>query len=198
MNDPIMNEFINSLMSKMTLEEKIGQMYESNYWGGYITGPEFDNNDINILIKKGLVGSIIGLYDNREILSLQRSAVENSRLHIPLFFSNDIIHGCRTLFPIPLAMSCTWNPDLIQKAMQKVAYESSKSGVNVVFSPMVDLTRDPRWGRVMEGNGEDPYLSSCFAKAYVKGYQVKDQDKYLALASCVKHYIGYGDRKSVV
>ena len=176
----------------MTLEEKIGQMYESNYWGGFITGPEFDNNDVNILIKKGLVGSIIGLYDNREILSLQKSAVEGSRLHIPLFFSNDIIHGCRTLLPIPLAISCTWNPKLAQKAFEYVAYETYNSGVNVVFSPMVDLTRDPRWGRVMEGNGEDPYLSSCFAKASVKGYQVKDQDGSLRLASCVKHYIGYG------
>ena len=187
-----MNEFIDELMKKMTLEEKIGQLYESHYIGSYNTGPEFDNNDVNILIKQGLVGSIIGLYDNKVIYNLQKTAVEKTRLHIPLFFGNDIIHGCRTIFPIPLAMSCSWNPDLVQKAMEVSAKESSHSGVHVVFSPMVDLVRDARWGRVMESNGEDPYLSRMMTKAYIQGYQGKSLKNKNSVASCVKHYAGYG------
>ena len=186
------NEFIKKLMDQMTLDEKIGQLYESNYDGGYITGPQFENNDVNQLIKKGLVGSIIGQYDNKVIYNLQKSAVDNTRLHIPLFFSNDIIHGCRTIFPIPLAMSCSWNPKLVESAASVAAKEASHSGVNVTFSPMVDLVRDPRWGRVMESNGEDPYLSSKLSKAYVKGYQGSDLKSENCVAACVKHYAGYG------
>ena len=192
MNKKAMLEFISSLMKKMTIDEKIGQLFETSYQGGYITGPEFENNDTIQLLKKGLVGSIIGLYDNKEIMKLQQVAVEKTRCHIPLFFANDIIHGCRTILPIPLAMACSWNLDLIKDAIKVSTKESFASGVNVVFSPVADLAKDARWGRVMEGNGEDPYLSGQIVKTYVEAIQQKAKDGYNMLAACLKHYIAYG------
>ena len=185
------DKLVNDLLSKMTIKEKIGQMFETGYEGTAITGPQFNSSSTVQNIKEGLVGSIIGLYDNTVIYTLQKTAVENSRLGIPLLFCNDIIHGCRTAFPINLALSCSWNPDVIKDCATVSAYESSHSGVNVVFSPMLDIVRDPRWGRVAESNGEDPYLSSVLAKAYVEGYQ-GDLGSYDTVAACIKHYIGYG------
>lgn len=184
-------ELVDKLMSKMTLAEKIGQMYEIGHSSSAITGPEFDSNQTVQRIKDGLAGSVLGMYDNNVIYALQKCAVEDSRLGIPLLFCNDIIHGCRTMFPHNLAMSCTWEPNLIYEASKVSAYESSHSGVNLTFSPMLDLVRDPRWGRVMESSGEDPYLASVMAKAYVEGYQ-QDLLSYDSVASCAKHFVGYG------
>lgn len=183
---------IKNLLNSMTLDEKIGQLYQTIYTGSANTGPTFNTSNVIIDLKKGLIGSILGLCDNKVIYDLQKVAVEETRLHIPLLFCNDIIHGCRTIFPINLAMSCSWNVDLIEKASKVAAFESSHSGVHLTFSPMLDLTRDPRWGRVMEGNGEDPYLSSKLASSYVKGYQQKNISGENAIASCAKHFVGYG------
>ena len=185
------DKLVNQLMSKMTLKEKIGQMYQGGYNGTEVTGPEFDSSSTVKNIKDGFIGSIIGLNDNEVIYSLQKTSIEESRLGIPLLFCNDIIHGCRTGFPHNLALSSTWNPQMIYNCANVSAYESSHSGVNLVFSPMLDIVRDPRWGRVMESNGEDPYLSSVLAKQYIKGYQ-GELNSYDNVAACAKHYVGYG------
>ena len=185
------NELTINLLSKMTLKEKIGQLYQAGYTGTEVTGPEFDASQTVTNIKNGMVGSIIGLNDNEAIYSLQKTSVEESRLGIPLLFCNDIIHGCKTIFPHNLALSSTFNPDIIHNCASVSAYESSHSGINVVFSPMLDIVRDPRWGRVMESNGEDPYLSSILARHYVEGYQ-GELESYDNVAACLKHYIGYG------
>ena len=185
------NDLAVNLLSKMTLKEKIGQLYQTGYEGTEVTGPEFDASKTVNNIKNGMVGSIIGLNDNEVIYSLQKTAVEESRLGIPLMFCNDIIHGCKTIFPHNLALSSTFNPSIIHDCASVSAYESSHSGINVVFSPMLDIVRDPRWGRVVESNGEDPYLSSILAREYVKGYQ-GELESYDNVAACVKHFIGYG------
>ena len=186
------NKLVDDLLVKMTLDEKIGQLYESGHDTGAISGPSFDGSQTVNNIKKGLVGSILGVGDPDVIYSLQRVAVEESRLGIPLMFCNDIIHGCVTSFPINLALSCSFEPELIEKVSKIAAYESSHNGINVTFSPMVDLVKDPRWGRVMESNGEDTYLSSILGKAYVKGYQGNSMSDYDTIGSCAKHFIGYG------
>ena len=179
-------KFIDNLLSKMTLREKIGQMYQAINDGGVVTGPNFQKSNFYEELKKGEVGSILGLYDNRTLKEIQRIATEETRLKIPIMNCCDIIHGCRTILPINLAMSSSWNPKLIEKANQMVAFESTHSGVDLTFAPMLDIARDPRWGRVAEGNGEDPYLAKKFAMAEVKGY------KKGGLASCAKHFVGYG------
>ena len=185
-------EKINELLLKMTLKEKIGQLYQQIYSESNVTGPSTSPKNIDRLIKNGQIGSILSLYDVDIMIRLQKIAVEESRLGIPLFFGNDIIHGYRTSFPLPIAMSCSWNMDLVKKQAELSAFESSHNGINMTFSPMVDLARDPRWGRVMEGNGEDPYLSSELAKAYVKGYQGDNLLSYDTVGACAKHYVGYG------
>ena len=185
------NDLVINLMTKMTLKEKIGQMYQTGHEGTEVTGPQFDASKTVKNVKDGIVGSIIGLLNNEVIYSLQKTSVEESRLGIPLMFCNDIIHGCKTAFPHNLAMSSSFNPDVVYDCASVSAYESSHSGVNVVFSPMLDIVRDPRWGRVVESNGEDPYLSSVLAKAYVGGYQ-GDLTSYDKVAACVKQYVGYG------
>ena len=180
------NEFVLELMKKMTLREKIGQMYQTTYDGSLITGNVHSIHNTLEDLKNGEVGSILGLNDVDVIKRLQDIAVGETKNKIPLIFCNDIIHGCRTMLPINLAMSCTWNPDLIEKGCAMVGYESSHSGVNLTFSPMLDIARDPRWGRVMEGNGEDPYLSKKIAASYVKGYHKG------GIGACAKHFVGYG------
>ena len=183
---------VNKLLNKMTLKEKIGQLYQQIYSNKYATGPTTTAKSIEKLIKKDQIGSILSLYDTKKMYKLQKLSIEESRLKIPLFFANDIIHGYRTCFPIPLAMSCSWNLDLIKRQAQISAYEASHNGINMTYSPMIDLVRDPRWGRVMEANGEDPYLSSQIALSYVKGYQGEDLSNYNTLGACCKHFIGYG------
>ena len=180
------NTFVLDLMKRMTLKEKIGQLYDAPYDGSLITGVNHTTKSTASLLKDGLVGSILGLNDVDAIRELQEIAVTKTRCKIPLMFCNDIIHGCKTILPINLAMSCSWNPSLIEKACEVVGYESSHSGVNLTFSPMLDIARDARWGRVMEGNGEDPFLSSKIAQAYIKGYHKG------GIGACAKHFIGYG------
>ena len=183
--------FVKNLMKKMTLKEKIGQMYQAGHNQTVTTGPEFDSSDTVKNIKEGHVGSVIGINDPYMIYTLQKASVEHSPNKIPLLFCNDIIHGCNTAFPINLAMSCSFSPSLIEKASYYSAYESSHSGINLTFSPMLDLVRDPRWGRVMESNGEDPYLSSVLAKSYIKGYE-GNRVSSSSVLSCAKHFLGYG------
>ncbi len=185
-------ELVATLMARMTLSEKIGQMFQTTHWSGIITGPDYDTHRTLAMVREGKIGSFQGLTDNQVIFQLQKIATEETRLGIPLLFCLDIIHGCQTAFPTNLAMSCSWNPELVRKSMAVVAAESAHSGVNLTFSPMLDLVRDPRWGRVMESNGEDACLSSAFAKAYVQGYQQDDLSGYDTVACCAKHYVGYG------
>ena len=138
-------------------------------------------------------GSVIGASGAKEIISIQREHLRKSRLSIPLLFMADIIHGFKTIFPIPLAIGCSWDLELAEKSAQIAALEASVSGIHVTFAPMVDLVRDPRWGRVMESTGEDPYLNSQFAKAFVHGFQGQNlENNPYRIAACVKHFAAYG------
>jgi beta-glucosidase len=188
--DAKMNSFISSLMQKMTLEEKLGQL---NLPGaGDITTGQAASSDIGKKIKDGSVGGLFNIKTVAKIKAVQKVAVEESRLKIPLIFGMDVIHGYQTVFPIPLGLSCTWDMALIEKSARVAAQEASADGISWTFSPMVDIARDPRWGRVAEGSGEDPYLGSQIAKAMVKGYQGNDLTKNNTIMACVKHYALYG------
>jgi beta-glucosidase len=185
-----MNAFIDALMKKMTLEEKIGQL---NLPGaGDITTGQAANSDIGKKIRNGQVGGLFNIKSVGKIRNVQKVAVEESRLKIPLLFGMDVIHGYETEFPIPLALSCTWDMGLIEKSARIAAQEASADGINWTFSPMVDIARDPRWGRIAEGSGEDVYLGSAIARAMVKGYQGDDLSKNNTILACVKHYALYG------
>lgn len=184
-----MNTFISTLMSKMTIDEKIGQL--NLPVSGDITTGQANSSDISKKIKAGQVGGLFNIKGVDKIKAVQKVAVENSRLKIPLLFGMDVIHGYHTVFPIPLGISSSWNMDAIKKSARIAATEASASGINWTFSPMVDIARDPRWGRISEGSGEDPYLGSQIAKAMVTGYQGKLQANNEILA-CVKHYALYG------
>lgn len=185
-----MNQFITTLMQKMTLEEKIGQMNLPTV-GFDVTGPLLSQG-VEDKIKKGLVGGVFNTYTPLAVRKLQDIAVKETRLKIPLLFGYDVIHGHRTIFPINLGLSSSWNPNLIEQTARAAAEEATADGLNWVFSPMVDITRDPRWGRVSEAAGEDPYLGSQVAKAMVKGYQGNDLSKDNTLLACVKHFALYG------
>jgi beta-glucosidase len=181
--------FVDQLLRRMTLQEKIGQL---NLPGaGDITTGQAGNSDIAGKIKKGQVGGLFNIKGQAKIRDVQRVAVENSRLKIPLIFGMDVIHGYETAFPIPLALSCTWDPAAIEKSARVAARECSADGICWTFSPMADICRDPRWGRIAEGNGEDPYLSSQITQAMVRGYQggLTRNDEILA---CIKHFALYG------
>ncbi|MFP4287369.1 MAG: glycoside hydrolase family 3 N-terminal domain-containing protein [Candidatus Izemoplasmataceae bacterium] len=184
-------EFLDKLLESMTLEEKIGQLYQAPYFSNVVTGHAFDSSDTIKDIKEGKVGSVLSVHDSKTLRALQ-DAAKSSRLKIPLLFCFDVIHGYKTAFPINLALSNTFDPALIKEVSEMIAYETSHAGLHLTFSPMVDLVRDPRWGRVMESNGEDPYLSSMLAKAYVEGYQQNDLTSPNTVAACVKHFAGYG------
>ena len=181
-----------ALIKKMTLEEKIGQLQQSPYYSDVVTGHVLDTSEVAQKIKSGHIGSILSVHDEQTLRGLQEIAVKESRLGIPLLFCFDVIHGFKTAFPINLALAHSFDPDLIERVSKAVAFETSHGGIHLTFSPMVDIVRDPRWGRVMESNGEDPYLSSELAKAYVKGYQGDDLSDPFAVAACVKHFAGYG------
>ena len=188
-----MDRFIDDLMSKMTIEEKIGQLNLPGS-GDIVTG-QAKNSDIAGKIKKGLVGGLFNIKGVEKIKDVQRVAVEQSRLGIPLIFGMDVIHGYETVFPIPLGLSCSWDMDAIEKSARIAAIEASADGICWTFSPMVDISRDPRWGRVSEGNGEDPYLGGQKAKAMVRGYQGVGDKTFTTnnqIMSCVKHYALYG------
>ncbi len=184
-----MNAFINNLMAKMTVDEKIGQLNLPS--SGDITTGQANSSDIGKKIRTGQVGGLFNIKGVDKIAAVQKVAVEESRMKIPLLFGMDVIHGYNTVFPIPLGMSATWDMYAVEKSARIAAVEASASGINWTFSPMVDISRDPRWGRISEGNGEDAYLGSAIAKAMVKGYQgdLKANNQILA---CVKHYALYG------
>lgn len=189
-----MNSYISTLMSKMTIEEKIGQL--NLVTGGEATTGSAVSSDVEGKIQRGQVGGIFSLTTPQRIRKAQEIAVTKSRLKIPLIFGQDVIHGYKTTFPIPLGLAATWDLPLIQKTARIAATEASADGLNWTFSPMVDISRDPRWGRISEGSGEDTYLSSEIAKAMVKGYQGDDLTKYNTIMACVKHFALYGAAES--
>src|SRR5689334_2617289 len=173
--DPKMNSFVTTLMSKMTLDEKLGQL---NLPGaGDITTGQASNSDIAKKIKEGKVGGLFNIKGVEKIRDVQRVAVEETRLKIPLLFGMDVIHGYQTTFPIPLGLSCTWDMNAVEQSARIAASEASADGICWTFSPMVDISKDPRWGRIAEGSGEDAYLGSQVAKAMVRGYQGNDLSK---------------------
>ncbi len=179
-----------SVLKLMTLEEKIGQLNLPSA-GDFVTG-QAENSDIAKKIEKGLVGGLFNIKSEKKIKEIQKLAVEKSRLKIPLLFGMDIIHGYETVFPIPLGLSCSWDMDLIKRSARIAAQEASADGINWAFSPMVDIARDARWGRIAEGSGEDPYLGSQIAIAMVKGYQGESFVPNNTIMSCLKHYALYG------
>ncbi len=188
--DTKMKTFIDALMKKMTLEEKIGQLNLPGS-GDIVTG-QAQSSDIGKKIKEGNVGGLFNIKGVEKIRDVQRVAVEESRMKIPLLFGMDVIHGYKTTFPIPLGLSCTWNMGAIEQSARIAATEASAEGICWTFSPMVDVARDPRWGRIAEGSGEDAYLGSEIAKAMVRGYQGNDLAKNNTIMACVKHYAMYG------
>lgn len=185
-----MDKYISELMSKMTLDEKLGQLNLPPS-DDIVTGQTI-NSQIGAGVAAGMVGGTFNIKGAQKIRDLQEIAVKQSRLGIPLLIGMDVIHGYETVFPIPLALSCTWDMDAIERAARIAASEMSAAGVCWTFSPMVDISRDPRWGRVSEGGGEDPYLGSEIAKAYVRGYQGKDLSRNDNVMACVKHFALYG------
>jgi len=189
-NDPKTESKIDSLLQQMTLEEKIGQL--NQYSVGTPTGPGTGRGDYSDMVAKGEVGSLYNVPNGDKINEYQKIAVEKSRLHIPLIFGLDVIHGFRTTFPVPLALSATWDPSIVEKAARVSAIEASAAGVRWTFSPMVDIARDARWGRITEGAGEDTYLGEAMARAYVRGYQGTSLSNPDSIAACLKHYVGYG------
>lgn len=188
-----MNEYIHALMSKMTLEEKLGQL-NLPVSGDIVTG-QAKNSDVAAKIRAGKVGGLFNIKGQDKVREMQRIAVEESRLHIPLLFGMDVIHGYETVFPIPLGLAATWNMSAIEQSARLAAVEASADGICWTFSPMVDISRDPRWGRMAEGGGEDPYLGGRIAEAMVNGYQGKGKLRYKQdsnIMACVKHYALYG------
>lgn len=182
--DSAVEQKIESLLSKMTLEEKIGQMNQISSYGNI--------EDMSGLIKKGEIGSILNEIDPVRVNALQRVAVEESRLGIPLLMARDVIHGFKTIFPIPLGQAATFNPKVAEDGARVAAIESSAAGIRWTFAPMIDVARDPRWGRIAEGCGEDTYLTSVMGAAMVRGFQGDSLNDPTAIAACPKHFVGYG------
>jgi beta-glucosidase len=185
-----MDAFVTDLMNKMTIDEKIGQLNLVTP-GGAVTGAVV-SKDVDTKIRNGQVGGLFGITGPSQVHKAQEIAVNNSRLHIPLLFGLDVIHGHRTIFPIPLGLSCSWDTALIERSARIAATEASADGLDWAFSPMVDIARDPRWGRISEGSGEDPFLGSQIAKAMVIGYQGNDLTRNDVVMACVKHFALYG------
>lgn len=208
--DPAVEARVDALLAQMTLPEKVGQLIQITPVGPFDpsdylaqkqhaeeTGQPFNyppklRDAMEDMLRAGRVGSFLNVMSPRVINHCQRIAVEQSRLHIPLVVGSDVIHGFRTIFPIPLAESCTWNPTLLERASRVAAEEASASGVDWIFAPMVDIARDPRWGRIAEGAGEDPFLGRAMARARVRGFQATDLTSGRRIAACPKHYVGYG------
>jgi beta-glucosidase len=184
------NGRVEALLKQMTLEEKIGQTVQ--YAAGFATGPSASNLTYDELVAKGQVGSMLNVVGAERTNRYQHIAMEKSRLHIPILFGLDVIHGHRTTFPVPLAVAASWDPEAAETVARVAAEESRADGIAWVFSPMVDIARDPRWGRIIESNGEDPYLSSALARAWVKGYQQGDLSKPDSVAASLKHFAAYG------
>lgn len=190
-----MTTFIDDLLGRMTLAEKIGQLNLVTPGGFTNTGPVV-TEDVEQKICDGRVGGMFGIYGAASLRPLQQMAIEKTRLGIPLLFGLDVIHGHKTIFPLPLALACTWDMALIQKTARIAAIEAAADGLNWVFSPMVDIARDPRWGRIAEGSGEDPFLGAAIASAMVEGYQGKDLSLPDTVMACVKHFALYGGAES--
>lgn len=190
-SDDDIREAVDRIIRKMTIPDKIGQMSQcmaSNFsFGGVVESAPPEQ-----LVAEGKVGSILGAFDSSRVFELQKIAVEQSPHHIPLLFNADIIHGHQTIFPVPLAWSCSWDPEAIKQACAIAAKEATASGITYNHGPMVDVTRDARWGRVVEGAGEDPYLGSLIAKAQVEGFQGDSLFGEETLIACLKHFIAYG------
>ncbi|HEV8269763.1 MAG TPA: glycoside hydrolase family 3 N-terminal domain-containing protein, partial [Chitinophagaceae bacterium] len=181
---------VDSVLRLMTLDEKVGQMNQYNGpWAA--TGPLTNDDNLLTQIKEGKVGSMLNVTGVARTHELQDLAMQ-TRLKIPLLFGQDIIHGYRTTFPIPLAEAASWDLEAIERSARIAAIEASAAGVHWTFAPMVDIARDPRWGRVMEGAGEDPYLGSLIAKARVKGFQGRGLGNTDAVMACAKHFAAYG------
>ena len=185
-----MNKFVNQLLQKMTLEEKLGQLNLAPASDEIVTGGNVDT-EVGARIASGQLGGVFNLKGVDKIKALQDIAVKKSRLGIPLIVGMDVIHGYETIFPIPLALSCSWDLAAIENMARVSAREATADGINWVYSPMVDISLDARWGRVAESGGEDPFLGSQIAKAYVRGYQGSQYDTDRVMA-CVKHYGLYG------
>src|ERR1700676_1758324 len=188
--DRNLNGRVESILRRMTLEEKVGQLVQ--YSAGQPTGPGTGRTDYDDMIARGQIGSLFNVVDPHEINKYQKIAMEKSRLHIPILFGLDVIHGFKTEFPIPLGLASTWDPSIVEKASHVAAMEAAADGIRWTFSPMVDIARDARWGRMAEGAGEDPFLGSAMAAAYVRGYQGLRLDAADSIAACAKHYVGYG------
>jgi beta-glucosidase len=192
--DPAIESKVNALIDQMTIEEKIGQMNQYNgFWN--VTGPtpkEGDAAEKFQNLASGLVGSMLNVRGVEEVREVQKIAVEQTRLGIPLIIGFDLIHGYKTVSPIPLAESASWDLESIKRSAELAAKEAAAAGINWTFAPMVDITRDARWGRVMEGAGEDPFLGSQIAIARVKGFQGEDLSLPGTIAACAKHFAGYG------
>ena len=188
--DAVLNQRVDALLKKMTLAEKIGQL--AQYSAGALTGPGSSRGDLEELAAKGQIGSLFNVIGAKETNHYQHLAMDKSRLHIPLLFGYDVIHGETTIFPVPLALASTFDPGLVQDTAHCAAEESTSVGIRWVFSPMVDIARDARWGRITEGAGEDTFLGSVLAGSYIRGYQGSDLSKPNSVAACVKHFAAYG------
>ena len=181
---------IDSLLSLMTLEEKCGQLNQiAAHWKDSISYLQEDDKE---MVRRGQVGSLLNVAGAASIKEIQRIAVEESRLKIPLIIGVDVIHGLQTIFPVPLAEASTWDPELVEKSARVAAVEASAVGIHWTFAPMVDIARDPRWGRIVEGSGEDPYLGSVMAAARVRGFQGKNLSDQISIMACAKHFAAYG------
>lgn len=174
---------VETLLHKMTLEEKLGQMNQLSPW---------DFEDLAKRVRKGEVGSILNVVNPEEVNKIQKIAVEESRLGIPLIISRDVIHGYKTIFPIPLGQAATFNPEVVKEGARVAAIEASADGIRWTFAPMIDVARDPRWGRIAESCGEDPYLNAVMGTAMIKGYQGDSLNDPTAIAACAKHFVAYG------
>ena len=190
--DSEIQNLVSSLMNKMTIEEKIGQMSQGAYYSDICTGPQFNQSPTITDIVDGKIGSLLNCFDTKIIYAIQKKAVEESRLHIPLMFMFDVIHGYKTSFPTPLQMACSFDEKLVEEVCRVSAYEASHCGINMTFSPMLDLVRDGRWGRINESCGEDVTVGKKMARAFVKGYQGNDLSCYDSIGACAKHFLGYG------
>ena len=188
-NAPDIERRVEALLKQMSLEEKVGQLNQYSY--GTPTGPATGRGAVDDSVRRGELGSFLNVTDPVLSNRLQHLAMEESRLKIPLIFGLDVIHGYRTIFPVPLALSSTWDANLVERVSRIAAQEATSAGIRWTFSPMVDIARDPRWGRIVEGAGEDPYVGAIMARAYVRGYQ-GEMGSPQSMAACAKHYVAYG------
>ena len=187
---PDMDSFVEALLGEMTTAEKLGQLNQvPSRWSN--TGPTTREGD-DVEMREGMIGSFLSFYGAESTHVTQKMAVEETRLGVPVLFAHDVIHGFRTIFPVPLAESCSWNPELAQETARIAALEATAHGVHWTYAPMVDISRDARWGRVVEGAGEDTYLGSVFAQARVRGFQGEDMSDPETLLACAKHFAAYG------